>query len=97
MAIGLGAGETFHVINLSSLGVDVSVRANELERRRLMRLVEQLTEQLQERRSLTHGTDYIEDVELWRKAARAAGRRLGIRVRTGVSRDGTKVWASEGP
>jgi len=57
----------------------MSVRADELERRRLMHLVDQLTEQLQERRSITHGTDYVEDG----RAARAAGRRLGLRIRVG--------------
>jgi SAM-dependent methyltransferase len=31
------------------------------------------------------------------RAARIAGRRLGVQVRTGVARDGSKVWASEGP
>ena len=46
--------------------------------------------------SVTYGADYIEDLELWRQAARIAGRRFGSQVRTGVSRDGTKVWASEG-
>ncbi len=71
--------------------------SDELARRRLEHLVEQLTQQLLVRRGVTHGTDYVEDIELWRKAARIAGRRLGMQVRTGVSRDGSKVWASEGP
>jgi hypothetical protein len=44
---------------------------DELERRRLDRLVEQLTQQLRVHRSLN--------------------------LDTGVSRDGTSVWASEGP
>jgi hypothetical protein len=70
---------------------------DELERRRLERLTEQLTEQLRVHRSLTLDVDRLEDVELWRKAARRAGRRLAVPVRTGVSHDGTKVWASEGP
>jgi hypothetical protein len=70
---------------------------DELERRRLERLVQQLTEQLRVHRSLTLGVDRVDNVDLWRKAARMAGRRLGIPVRTGVSRDGAKVWASEGP
>ena len=70
---------------------------DELERRRLDRLVEQLTRQLRIHRSLTLDVNYAEDVDLWRKAARLAGRRLGIPVRTGVSGDGTRVWASEGP
>jgi hypothetical protein len=70
---------------------------NELEQRRLERLVPQLEYELRTYRSVTHGADQIGNVELWRKAARIAGRRLGIPVRTGVSPDGTKVWASEGP
>ena len=65
--------------------------------RRLELLVDELTVQLKVSQGATHGIDYVEDIELWRKAARIAGRRLGIAVRTGVSRDGTKVWASEGP
>jgi len=52
---------------------------------------------LKTHRSVVLGADYKEDIVGWRKAARAAGRRLRIPVRTGVSRDGTKVWASEGP
>lgn len=70
---------------------------DELERRRLDRLVKQLTVELRIHRSVTYGSDYVEDVELWRRAARLAGRRLGITVRTGVSPDRKKVWASEGP
>jgi hypothetical protein len=70
---------------------------DELDRRRLERLAAELALELRLRRSVTYGTDYVEDVELWRRAARLAGRQLGIQVRTGVSSDGTKVWASEGP
>jgi len=75
----------------------VSRTVDELERRRVERLVPQIMDELQAYRSVTHGTEHVKDVELWRKAARIAGRRLGIQVRTGVSRDGRKVWASEGP
>jgi hypothetical protein len=70
---------------------------DELADRRLELLFEELTTQLRFNHGVKHGTDYVGDVELWRKAARIAGRRLGIPVRTGVSRDGTEVWASEGP
>ena len=70
---------------------------DELEQRQLERLVPQIEYELRTYRSVTHGADQIDDVDLWRKAARTAGRRLGIPVRTGVSSDGTKVWASEGP
>jgi hypothetical protein len=34
----------------------------------------------------------IEDVERWRRAARACARRLGVRARTAVSADGNSVW-----
>jgi hypothetical protein len=70
---------------------------DELERRRVEKLVPQLIHELKTHRSVTHGADQIADIDAWRKAARIAGRRLGIPVRTGLSRDGTKVWASEGP
>jgi hypothetical protein len=73
------------------------VTTDELERWRLERLVTKLAAELEARRSLTYSTEYVEDVDLWRRAARVAGRRLGVPIRTGVSRDGTKVWASEGP
>jgi hypothetical protein len=73
------------------------VTEDELAKRRLEILVQELTIQLRDMRSVKHGTDYVGDVDLWRKAARIAGRRLGIPVRTGVSHDGTEVWVSEGP
>lgn len=43
--------------------------------------------------STIHAVDEVEDVELWRKAARRAGRLLGVPVRTGMSPDGLRVWA----
>ena len=43
--------------------------------------------------SVVRWTASIADVELWRKAARRAGRILSVPVRTGVSDDGDKVWA----
>jgi hypothetical protein len=60
-------------------------------------LVEELTWQLRDIKTVKHGVDYVGHVELWRKAARIAGRRLGIPVRTGITRDGSEVWAAEGP
>ena len=42
--------------------------------------------------SVVRWTAELADVEDWRRAARRAGRLLGVRVRTGVSDDGTKVW-----
>ena len=71
--------------------------ADELADRRLEILVQELVNQLRTDRGVKHGVDHVGDVDLWRKAARIAGRRLGIPVRTGVSRDGTEAWASEGP
>jgi hypothetical protein len=84
------------VINLSSVEIPV-MTADELARHRFDRQVSQLQDQLRTLKTVVYGTDQIDDIDEWRKAARAAGRRLGIPVRTGVSSDGTKVWASEGP
>lgn len=42
--------------------------------------------------SVVRWTADVADVDDWRRAARRAGRLLGVRVRTGVSDDGTKVW-----
>jgi hypothetical protein len=42
--------------------------------------------------SVVRWTAELPDVNDWRRAARRAGRVLGVRVRTGVSDDGTKVW-----
>lgn len=71
--------------------------SDELERKRLEHLAKHLEQQLRIHRSLTYGADHIEDIDLWRRAARLAGRRMGIPVRTGVSRDGTKVLAVRRP
>lgn len=42
--------------------------------------------------SVVRWTSELHDVDDWRRAARRAGRLLGVRIRTGVSNDGTKVW-----
>ncbi len=42
--------------------------------------------------SVVRWTAELPDVDDWRRAARRAGRLLGVRIRTGVSDDGTKVW-----
>lgn len=70
---------------------------DQLDHRRRERLARELTRRLRKHRSITMSADSIDDIDLWRGAARVAGRRLGIPIRTGVSRDGQKVWASEGP
>jgi hypothetical protein len=43
--------------------------------------------------STIHAVDKVDDVELWRKAARRASRLLGVPVRTGLAPDGSRVWA----
>jgi hypothetical protein len=72
-------------------------RRDDLAQRRLEIRVREIAQLLALHQSVTLSTDYVEDVDEWRKAARIAGRRLKIQIRTGVSRDGDKVWASEGP
>ena len=42
--------------------------------------------------SVVRWTAELADVGDWRRAARRAGRLLGVRGLTGVSDDGTKVW-----
>lgn len=42
--------------------------------------------------SVVRWTAELPDVNDWRRASRRAGRLLGVRIRTGVSDDGTKVW-----
>lgn len=72
-------------------------KGDELARRRLELRVQEIAQLLALHKSVTFSTNYVEDVDEWRKAARIAGHRLNISVRTGVARDGSKVWASEGP
>jgi hypothetical protein len=88
----LGGGSATRLDPLFTSGL-----IDQLTRKRLEFVVGELTAQLSANRGVTHGANHIGDVELWCVAARIAGHRLGIPVRTGVSRDGAKVWASEGP
>lgn len=44
------------------------------------------------RGGVTRLTSAVDDVVLLRRAARRAGRLLGVPVRTGVAPDGAKVW-----
>jgi hypothetical protein len=83
--------------SLASLGSRPMKMDDELAQRRLERRVNEIAQLLALHQSVTFSTQYVEDVNEWRKAARIAGRRLKIQVRTGVSRDGEKVRASEGP
>lgn len=60
---------------------------------RLERLTEEIAAQLiRHRGAVTRRTSEVVDVDLWRRAARRAGRVLQTRVRTGVAPDGSKVW-----
>ncbi len=43
--------------------------------------------------SLVRNASEVGDVDLWRRAARKAGRVLGVPIRTGVAPDGSRVWA----
>jgi len=70
---------------------------DELAKHRRETLVLKHMEWLTIRHTYAIRVDRVNDVPEWRSAAREAGRRLKISVRTGVSRDGTLVWASEGP
>jgi hypothetical protein len=67
-------------------------RVEDLERRRVERLAAELVPELRDCGELRAETDALESVERWRAAARRAGRLLGWRMRTGVSRDGRRVW-----
>jgi hypothetical protein len=58
------------------------------------RLAEELLAVLRDRGAVVADTARLEEVDRWRRAARLAGRRLGWRMRTGVSRDGSRVWAA---
>jgi hypothetical protein len=75
----------------------VSDVIDEFRQRRRERLARDLEYVLRTRGSVNIGVETAGDVELWRSAARLAGRRLCMPIRTGVSRDGAVVWASHGP
>ena len=64
----------------------------DLRRERECRLAEQLVPTL-ERSHAVVATASLDSVEEWRAAARIAGRANGWRVRTGLTVDGTGVWA----
>lgn len=66
----------------------------ELEHVRLEHLAEEIATQLiAHNGGVTRLSAAVGDVDLWRRAARRAGRILGVSVRTGVAADGSKVWA----
>ena len=66
-----------------------------IDRAKRDRLVPELTAELRERGCAHQRIKEIDDVTVWRQAARRAGRLLGWRVRTGIgnSPDGGHVWA----
>lgn len=65
-------------------------RVARIEDRKVEALATQLLPVLRDRGSVMVDAENVTDVDLWRRAARLAGRRLGCRVRTGV---GARVWA----
>jgi len=66
----------------------------DLERARVEALARELVGALQRAGQgvLVVDVSTVEDVDRWRRAARRAGRLLGIHVRTGLSYDGRCVW-----
>ncbi len=73
-------------------------RVIRLERARIERLADDIAAQLRSNgNSVTRLTTNVRDVDEWRRAARRAANQLGIPIRTGLSREGDKVWAVEGP
>lgn len=80
------AGEV--IVGPSLSGADADERAD------FERLAKEIADQIVAGRgSVVRWTASIDDVERWRRAARRAGRVLGVPVRTGVADDGTRVWA----
>lgn len=68
-------------------------KVRDLERAKVERLARSILPALRDRGSAHRRTDELEDVELWRRAARRAGRLLGWRTRTGLTDDGSVVRA----
>ena len=73
------------------------MRVDELAERRYEVIVLKHMDWLRSEGSYVVAVSKIEDVPDWRCAAREAGRRLGIRIHTGISRDGSLVWVTEEP
>jgi hypothetical protein len=69
----------------------------DLERARVEALAKELATAFRRanRGYLVVRVDELEDVERWRRAARRAGRLLGVHVRTGLSYDGSVVWMAD--
>ncbi|MEX2652296.1 MAG: hypothetical protein WD473_07610 [Acidimicrobiia bacterium] len=68
-------------------------------RRHVEAVVPHLLDSLRRRGDVSQHSDEADEADLWREAARVAGRRLGVHVRTGRTRcvcpdrDGVHVWA----
>jgi hypothetical protein len=61
---------------------------------RLHRLALVIADELRTGQGSTwRSTDELDDIAIWRRAARRAGRLLGVPIRTGVAPDGSRVWA----
>ncbi len=69
-------------------------RVVDLEAAKVDALARRLLPVLRDRGSLAEAVDQLENVERWRKAARRAARSLGWRIRTGITPDGSCVWAA---
>lgn len=66
----------------------------DFERARVERLARELTPYLRdEHGQLAVRVAEVDDLDRWRRAARRAGRLVGGKVATGVSRDGSTLWA----
>ena len=69
-----------------------------LEGVRLQKLALVIADELRANEGHTiHSAEAVGDVEFWRRAARSAGRIMGVSIRTGIAPDGSRVWAVEGP
>ena len=69
-------------------------RVVDLERARVERLAHELAPYLRnDLGQLVVRVTEVEDVDRWRRAARRAGRLVGGKVATGVSCDGSTLWA----
>jgi hypothetical protein len=72
---------------------DLGRRRVEVSKEQLEDLAKEIAAQLEAGYgSVVRMSSSLENVEEWRKAARRAGRLLGVPVRTGVTDDGSKVW-----
>ena len=67
-------------------------RVVDLEEVRVERLVLGIVEELQAHGGALADVNALDSVERWRRAARRAGRLLGLRIRTGVSHG--RAWAA---